>query len=125
MKLFQRITYYGIGLLVGSIFVYFVWGKKGASFDYLPNARVLKDLSNDVRKFSPKALDQMALLGVDTTVISAILTNGDIDFKNSSPRGKPCKTYLVDGKSAKKLITLTLKKCDSISIISSIALTEK
>ena len=125
MKLFQRIAYYGIGLLVGSIFVYFVWGKKGASFDYFPNARVLKDLKNDVRKFSPEALEQMRSLELDTATISSILSNGNIDFKNSSPREKPCKTYVVDSESKKNMITLTIKKCDSISTINNIVRIER
>ena len=47
MKLVHRFVYYGFGLLIGSIFVYFIWGKKNVSFNYFPNARVLKDIKND------------------------------------------------------------------------------
>ncbi|MCK5815117.1 MAG: DUF4258 domain-containing protein [Flavobacteriaceae bacterium] len=120
MNLFQRITYYGIGLIVGSVFVYFVWGKKGATFDYFPNARVLKDIKNDVREFSPEALEQMKSLELDSASISSILSNGSVDFKNSSPREKPCKMYVVDSESEKNVITLTIKKCDSISTINNV-----
>lgn len=122
MKFSQRFAYFGFGLLIGSIFVYFFWNKKNASFDYLPNARVLKSIRSDVRLYSDDATASMKEIGLDTTDISAMLQYGDIDFKKSKPREKPCKTYVIDGKPKEKNITMVVKKCDSISTIHQIKL---
>ncbi|PHR69429.1 MAG: hypothetical protein COA67_10685 [Lutibacter sp.] len=122
MKFIQRFAYYGVGLLVGSIFVYFVWGKKGASFDYMPNARVLKDIRTDTRLFSDNATESMQNIGIDTADISAILKYGNVDFKKSDQRGKPCKTFVIDGLPKEKDITIVVKKCDETSTIDKVTL---
>jgi hypothetical protein len=124
MKFIHRFAYFLIGLTVGSIFVYFIWDKKDVQFDYLPNARVLKDISNDVRLFDPKALEEMTSIGIDSADISAILNFGDVDFKNSEPRNEPCKKYIIHGEPKEKLITLTISKCDTISTIQSVILSK-
>ncbi|AOW19637.1 DUF4258 domain-containing protein [Urechidicola croceus] len=117
MRLLHKLAYFGIGLLISSVLVYFIWGKKKASFDYLPNARVLKALRMDVRKYSPQAINEMITIGIDSTDISAILEYGKIDFKKSSPRKEPCKIYFINGKPNQKDITLMIKRCDTISTI--------
>lgn len=124
MKFTQRLAYFGFGLLIGSIFLYFFWGKKNATFDYLPNARVLKSLRTDVRLFSDDAKNSMKTIGLDSADISAILEYGNVDFKNSKPRTEPCKTYAVKGKPKQKNITLIIKKCDTISTIQQVLLKE-
>ena len=122
MKLVHRFAYFGFGLLIGSIFVYFIWGKKNVSFTYFPNARVLKDIRNDVRFYSNEANENMLSSSIDTSEVNLILLYGNVDFKRSLPRAKPCKTYYIDGKSNNKEVTLVIKKCDSISTIQSVIL---
>jgi hypothetical protein len=117
MKLVHRFAYYGFGLLIGSIFVYFIWVKKKVSFNYFPNARVLKDIKNDVRFYSNEATENMLSSNIDSSQVSMILTHGNVDFKRSLPRAKPCKTYYIDGKPNNKEVILVIKKCDSISTI--------
>lgn len=120
MKFIHRFAYYIIGLIVGSIFVYFIWGKKKVQFDYLPNARVLKNIRTDVRLFSNEANESMNSIGLDSIDIAFILENGDVDFKNSEPRKKPCKQYIINGNPRNLNISLTVKKCDTISTIEKI-----
>ncbi|MDT0551647.1 DUF4258 domain-containing protein [Urechidicola vernalis] len=122
MKFIHRFGYYLGGLLIGSIFVYFIWGKKKVQFDYLPNARVLKDIRTDVRLFSDNASNSMNTIGLDSTDIASILENGEVDFKKSEPRNEPCKKYVIDGITKEKNITLIVKKCDTISTINEILL---
>ena len=124
MKLVHRFAYYGIGLLIGSIFVYFIWGKKNVSFNYFPNARVLKDIRNDVPFYSNEAYENMLSSNIDSSEVSTILTYGNVDFKRSLPRAKPCKTYYINGKPNNKEVTLVIKKCDSISTIQSVILSK-
>ena len=122
MKLIHRIAYYGFGLLLGSIVVYFIWGKKNVTFNYLPNARVLKEIRKDIPQYSIQANENMLSSNIDTIEVNMILKYGDIDFKKSLPREKPCKTYYIDGKPNNKQVTLVIKKCDSISTIDQVIL---
>lgn len=122
MQLFKRFLFYGIGLIIGSIFVYFIWEKKDVHFDYGPNARVLKNIRTDVQLFSDEAKESMITIGLDSLDIATILQNGDVDFGESSPRTKPCKTYVIHGNPKEKEITLIVKKCDTISTIDEILL---
>jgi|TARA_B110000037_G_scaffold222921_1_gene300502 hypothetical protein len=122
MKFIHRFAYFLIGLVIGSIFVYFIWNKKDVQFDYFPNSRVLKNIKNDIRVFDSKALAQMIEIGIDTADISDILEYGDVDFKNSLPRQKPCKKYLIQGEPKEKKVLITIKKCDSVSTINNVKL---
>ena len=76
-----------------------------------------------MRVFDPKALEEMAAIGIDAGDISAILKFGDVDFKNSEPRKEPCKKCIIEGEPKEKLVTITIKKCDTISTIKSVKLT--
>lgn len=122
MKFIHRFAYFIIGVSVGSVFVYFIWNKKKVQFDYLPNARVLKEIRTDVRLFSDNATNSMKNIGLDSIDIASILEYGDVDFDKSKPREKPCKTYVIDGNPKEKNITLIIKKCDTISTIDQILL---
>ena len=122
MKLFKRFLFYGIGLIIGSIFVYFIWEKKDVQFDYGPNARVLKTIRTDVRLFSDEAKESMKAIGLDSVDIAVILQDGDVDFGESKPREEPCKKYVIHGNPKEKDITLIIKKCDTISTIDKVLL---
>ncbi len=122
MDLLKRFIYYGSGLFIGIIFVFFIWDKKKIQFDYLPNARTLKKIRKDTRLFSAYANENMLKIGIDTADISTILIDGNVNFKKSDPRGEPCKTYFIEGNIEDKNIALVVKKCDTISTIDKVIL---
>ncbi|MCG1036573.1 DUF4258 domain-containing protein [Polaribacter sargassicola] len=115
--LIKRITYYLIGLTIGSIGVYFFWQKKQATFDYGPDARTLKSIRIKERLFSDEAKRTMTKFDIDTLKISNILYNGDVDFSKGNPRKKPCAEYFITGNDSLKNISLWVKRCDSTSTI--------
>ena len=119
-SLVKRFFYFGIGLTLGIIFVFFVWDKKEITFDYLPNARVLKKIRLTTRLFSEDALQSMSIMKLDSTDIASILEDGKVNFSKSSPRTEPCKTYVIEGSPKEKNITLIIKKCDTIATIEKI-----
>lgn len=122
MDLVKRFIYFGVGLTIGVVFVFFIWDKKKIQFDYLPNARVLKKLRTDTRFYSNTANEEMLKIGIDTADVTTILSEGTVDFKKSDPRGKPCKTFIVDGNTKDKNITIVVKRCDTISTIDKVLL---
>ncbi len=116
MKLLKRFFYYGIGLIVGSIFVYFIWEKKDVQFDYMPNARVLKNIRIKKPIFSPEVLQMINSLSIDSTKINQILDNGNVDIWNKVTIDT-CILYKITGRKSLKNITLTVVNCDSISTV--------
>ncbi len=117
MQLLKRIGYYLIGLSLGAIAVSFFWKQKGAEFDYLPNARTLKNIRVKPRLFSDEAKNAMKTLAIDSTMIATILKTGEVDFSKSKPRKKPCREYWIDAENMQKEFSVIVKNCDSLVTI--------
>ena len=117
----KRFFYYGIGLLFGSLIVYFFMGKKEATFDYGLDARTLKTIRIRERLYSDEAKEVMAKHNIDSLQIATILQTGDVNFGKSKPRIKPCPEYLVTSKK----IDLYIIRCDSTATIKEITIKSK
>lgn len=115
--LLKRIGYYLIGVSIGVIAVSYIWKHKNASFDYGMDARTLKTIRIKKRLYSNEALQTLQNKQLDTTVISKILRNADVDFNKGKPRQKPCAEYYVTGKESLKYISLYISRCDSTATI--------
>ena len=123
MKLFQRFAYYGIGLLIGSVFVYFIWEKKNVVFNYLPNARLLSNISTKQIVYSDKFKESIDLQLIDTLTVNEILKNGNVDFWNKIKLDS-CIQYNIEGRDSFKNITITVVNCDSTATIENISVIE-
>ena len=122
MQWLKRFGYYLIGIALGSLVVLFIWKGKDVSFDYGMDARTLKTIRIKKRLFSEQAQQILATSKVDTTVISTILTHGDVAFGKSKPRLKPCAEYFITGKDSLNHIDLYVIRCDSTSTIDKITI---
>lgn len=118
--LLKRVGYYLVGVSIGSIFVYFFWNKKDATFDYGMDARTLKTIRIKKRLFSEDAKKVMQNSDIDTLKISTILHIGDVDYGKSKPRQKPCAEYYITGKRELENISLYVTRCDSTATIEKI-----
>ena len=123
MKLLKRFLFYGIGLIIGSIFVYFIWEKKDVQFDYGPNARVLKNIRIKTQMYSSEVLNKLSSTNLDSATISQILKNGNVDIWNKIELDS-CIQYNIKGRDSLKNITITVMNCDSIAIIDKVLLTK-
>ncbi|SEE53910.1 hypothetical protein SAMN04487765_3011 [Tenacibaculum sp. MAR_2010_89] len=120
MQLLKRFGYYLIGLALGSVAVLFFWKNKNVSFDYGMDARTLKSIRIKKRLFSNDVKQILATKKIDTSYISQILKNGDVDFGKSKARQKPCAEYYITGKDSLKNMSLYVTRCDSTSTIDKI-----
>jgi len=118
----QRLPYFLGGLTIGIIVVVFIWDKKDTTFDYGPNARVLKNLRIKERHFSNDALSVLSSKKIDTANISKILKNGDVDLMNKVKLDSCLYQYNINGKKDLKNVTLTVINCDSTAIIDKITI---
>ncbi|AZJ31632.1 MULTISPECIES: DUF4258 domain-containing protein [Tenacibaculum] len=122
MQWLKRVGYYLIGIALGSLVVLFIWKGKDVSFDYGMDARTLKTIRIKKRLFSDNAQQILATSKIDTTTISTILNNGDVDFGKSKPRLKPCAEYFITGKDSLSHIDLYVIRCDSTATIDKITI---
>lgn len=118
--LIKRIFYYLVGVSLGSIAVYFFWQKKNATFDYGMDSRTLKTIRIKKRLFSDGAKTAMRKFDIDTSKITTILYNGDVDFGKGNPRKTPCAEYYITGNDELENVSLYVSRCDSISTIEKI-----
>ncbi len=117
MNFIHRFGYYLVGAILGSIVVYFVWGKKKTTFCYFPNCRTLKDIRIKKRNFSESVQQLINSKDLDTAAITDAYKNGNIDFSRSNTKLKSCKTYIVNSQFNKKSYEFFVENCDSIAII--------
>jgi len=116
----QRLPYFLGGLTIGIIVVVFIWGKKNTTFDYGPNARVLKNLRIKDRVFSKEAMDVMHFYHLDTALVTNLFQHGNVDLGNKIKLDTCLYQYNIEGKNKLQHITLTVKNCDSVVYIEKI-----
>ena len=117
MKLIHRFGYFGVGLFFGIVLLIFFLGGKKASCDYSPNARVLKNIKIKERKWSEESLSFFMDKKIDTSYVSEVLENGDVDFNLSDTDAKPCNLYYVTGTRETEELEFRIQNCDSIATI--------
>lgn len=122
MKLIHRIGYFSVGLFFGIVFLIFFLSGKRSSCDYLPDARVLKNIRIKERKFSPEAFSFFEANKLDTALVSKSLEQGDVDFGRSNTDGDPCNIFLVTNKLENKILELKIENCDSIATVQKVTL---
>ena len=117
----QRLPYFLGGLGLGIVVVVFFLGKKNTSFDYGPNARVLKNIRVKSPMYSQNALQVLNSSSLDTAQISMILKKGNVDIWNKI-KSDSCIKYDITGRKNLNHITITVNNCPSKAIIENIAI---
>ena len=117
----QRLPYFLGGLTIGIIVVVFFLGKKKTTFDYSPNARVLKNIRIKNRLFSSEALTVLELNKIDTAAVSQILENGNVDIWNKTKLDS-CIQYNIEGAKDLKNVKITVINCESTATIKNISI---
>ncbi|MFD0991774.1 DUF4258 domain-containing protein [Tenacibaculum geojense] len=121
MNLLKRVGMYLLGVSLGVPIVLFFWNKKEVTFDYGMDARTLKTIRVRKRVYSKNALTTLQQNNIDTAMVSKLLREGDVSFKKSKPRQKPCAEYYVTG----DLLDVYVIRCDSIATIDKVLVKNK
>lgn len=120
MKLVHRVGYFGGGLTIGIIILFFVLSGKKTSCAYFPNERVLKEIRGKKQEISPEAMQFFNQNAIDTIVLTKFFKQGDVNFSESeTDHEAPCRTYIIDGKHRSKKIEVAVRECqkDSLAVI--------
>lgn len=99
MKFTHRLGYYLIGLLLGGMFLFFIFKNKKTDFCYMPNCRVLKSIRSKGLVVSPEAQKKLDEKWVTMEDIKACTENGDVDFSRSKKPYKGGNIYIIEGKN--------------------------
>ncbi|WP_121665429.1 hypothetical protein [Mesonia aquimarina] len=116
MKLANRLFYYGIGLAIGIVIVIFFLQEKNTTFDYLPNARVLKDIRTKKIEKNTSVSLFFNQHKIDSTQLKELLQEGEIDFGESITDKDSCNVYLINSQNEPKY-QVHIKNCDSVATI--------
>ena len=100
MKFKYRLAYYLLGVLIGGIFLMFIFQNKRAEFCYMPNCRVLKSIRAKGLVFSAEAKKKFAEKWVTPQDIHNSLKDGDVDFDKSNKPAKGGKLYVIEAITA-------------------------
>jgi len=122
MKFIHRLGYYLGGFSIVLIFLAFFLSGKRASCDYGPDARVLKNIGLKQLQFDERVEDMLNSKTIDSTTISLILKQGDVNFSESNTKLETCKLYVIEKTVEDKEIVLTVENCEQIATIKNISI---
>jgi len=102
-KFLRRFGYFLGGMALGVVALKYINQQKGTTFDYGPNARVLKQIRiKDTLKIAPKAQLILDKYHLDSLDIQYALHKGVWDRSKSDVHKKPCSIYWIDSRIGKK-----------------------
>jgi hypothetical protein len=117
MKFIHRLGYYLGGFSIGLILLAFFLSGKRVSCDYGPDARVLKNIRQKQLHYATQVEAMLQSKTIDSTTISMILKQGDVNFSKSNTTLDSCKIYVVEKTVEDKEIALTVENCKDIATI--------
>jgi hypothetical protein len=118
MAFLKRLKYYLIGVGIGSLMVFGMFGRRNdIQCAYFPEARTLKSIGEKELVASKKANCQYACAGYDSTTIKDLLIAGDVDFDKSETKNEGCHVYYISTESNGKEIVAYFENCDSTATI--------
>lgn len=102
MKFKHRLAYYLFGVLIGGLFLMFVFANKKTEFCYMPNCRALKNIRSKGIVVSKEAQKRFNEKWVTMDDVQKTLQHGDVDFSRSNkPAPEGGKIYIIEGRNAK------------------------
>jgi len=119
MNIWRKLLYYGFGVGLGLLMVFFLFGDRDIQCSYFPNDRVLYDLRKKEIIYSEDILQAMEERQLDTADISAMLLGGDVDFERSKTEMEDsCKTYWINfEREVDPAFSALWQNCDSTATI--------
>ncbi|WP_424366894.1 DUF4258 domain-containing protein [Maribacter sp.] len=121
MAFLKRLGFYLFGLAIGLVFLSIFLRKKseetGVEFCYFPNCRTLKDIRSKPLSYAGEVRDMIDDKQLDSLVIAYFLREGEVDFKKSDTKSKPCKIYVIQADMNDKQGVMTVRNCPDSAFI--------
>jgi hypothetical protein len=101
---------------MGCMVVYFLL-IRGKDFGFwLPDRRIHEQLQSHSLVYTHHAECRMKCRQISENEVKQILQNGEVNFRKSNTRGKPCPSYALEGKTSDgQHVRIVFAACDSIT----------
>lgn len=123
MDLKRRIMLFALGLGLGSIVAWGIFGSRLANTDWMPNERVKLRLMSTLTKATPQAMDMLMPLGLQLQDLRASMDSCDVDFSDSK-RTDDSLYYAVAGTIMGRSVGFTVATLRDFRTDSTATLTE-
>tara|TARA_S200000501_G_scaffold24187_1_gene20929 strand:- start:7864 stop:8223 length:360 start_codon:yes stop_codon:yes gene_type:complete len=111
MNFVNRLTYFSGGFIIGLLFLMFFLSGKRTSCNYLPDARVKKDILKKTMIF----IDHNSKK--DSIIIMNTISRGKVDFSKSNTSLEDCKEYYIEDEDKMNKIWVIIKNCKNTAEI--------
>lgn len=105
MTLFERFKFFGFGISIGSIMVYFMLIKDREFPAWLPGDRVIEELT-----MYPIIVENGVEIPFADSLLALHIEDSDVLFDESNVREKPCREYQLESEAER----MRLKICDTV-----------
>jgi len=105
MSLFQRFKFFGFGIAIGSTMVYFMLIKDRDFPAWLPEDRVLEELT-----MNPIFIANGVTLPFADSLLPQRIHSSDVLFDESNVREKPCREYQLESETERMRLSI----CDTV-----------
>ena len=102
---------------MGLLLVFFILSGKKTSCAYGAQSRTLKNIRLKDRAFSETSLHFFELNQLDTSMVSGMLIDGKVIFKESNTSLDSCKEYVIKGEISEKIVKLRIANCDDLATV--------
>ena len=107
MSFLKRLYYFSTGLIIGTIFLFFIFNGKKTSCNYGPSARVIDNIISKELIFKA---DQDS---IENEKLVDFISNGKVRFNKSDVDKKPCALYFIESET----LSLLVENCDKKAIV--------
>lgn len=92
----KRIRLFSLGIFLGVIIVFLMFGQRELSCNIMPNNRVLTEVRTKKIELSDSVKSSLNSLGLkEKFIINEVFHEGVIDFQKSEARKEPCPEYFI------------------------------
>ena len=107
MSFLKRLYYFSTGLIIGTIFLFFIFNGKKTSCNYGPSARVIDNI------ISKELIFKQEKDYIQNDELIKIISNGKVRFNKSDIDKKPCALYFIESGA----LNLLVENCDKKATI--------
>lgn len=120
MNFFTRLKFYGIGLGMGLLIVYSMFGTRSCT---TPNEMKMQELVFQTFSISEKAACKLKMMRKNEALLKIELRHFEVNYDVSSVRKEPCGEYYIQPKKEFEMqynYKLVMHDCDTITRIDDI-----
>lgn len=111
MSIWRRFRLFFIGVGLGSLMVYVMFGDRDLT-TWTPQSRVIAAIDSAEVSIDDRANCQLECLGFTIEKVDRLTKKADVDFGNSNVKHEPCPIYRLKTKDEGKAVEMIWEVCE-------------